>query len=876
MENQLDERTKKELTEQIRKMAKVYTPEWKFDTDHPDVGAALALIFAELFAGTVNRYNLIPQKLERDFFAQMGIKRLPAVCAEGYAAFGLSSHEFGGAELKKGTVVSGPDTEGETVYKTAETLYVTPAELTQIIFTDGQQDYIEKKETDGPFFPFKAEKENLQEHAFYLCQDETLSVTGAAEFRLKLAPYDKKTAGEQLKWMEQAEEISISYACETGFEEFAFRSMDNGLLLLKKTDEQPNPKKRELFEKEGFWLCCRVKKPWKREPFLIRDVRISVKREGIEPDVIQNGEGEQKNDFVRPFGECPGLFSECYIASAETLQKAGAQIRMTFELDYEKIPFDRRVSAEPNWKPIMKRSDFRTDPEYEVTVEQVVWEYYNGSGFSRLFLPSEYETMFNGTKPGRSAEISFLCPKDAGLLEWQCAPTCYVRVRVVRMNHLYQAKGTYLTPVIRNIRFHYAYSEEGRPPEFAVAVNGMEHTVFPAAKLRTGSVRWEVFSGLTNRGRSLYLGFDRPLARGPVKLFCAVSAQAERTHHEVVFDYSQKEGFAPLTVCDGTDGFQKSGSLSIAGETDFAPLAVCGETAYWIRITEQTPRGNLRGEAAAVRGLYLNTVKIRAEDSGETARLGSAAASAHNQPPGAVNRLGSSHGYVNRVTNPMPVCGGTDPETVSEAVRRGKAAIRHRNRAVTAADYEALAREASRYVQKARCYPGYNLHGEYEPGSMTLIILQKEFEHGQIYFERIKERIVQYLYGKMDHAAVKRLYIAEPQFLRINCFADLVVSDPERLFETQELVKAELTKFIHPVTGNYHGHGFAIGSLPNEVQLTNAVKNLPGVRYVRELRVTTAHRTGGTGSILTDKGTGFSRYAVALSGTHTVRASAEQ
>lgn len=989
--------TKEEIFAQICRLAASYTPEWKIDMTHPDMGVALAEIFADMYSGTVRRYNRIPEKLYRGFFAQLGEKMRPSIPAEGYVAFCLSSPEFGGTMLPEGTVVmasGGEGADGESIYETMEDLYVTPAEISQLIYMDGQEDYIEKKDWKKPFTPFSPEHENLQEHVLYLCQNEVLSVTGGAEILLQLKTAGVLEGGEETDWLLDKKRVSIAYGSGERFLEFKSRSKKGDTLVLKKDLSEREPAKQELFNKEGYWIRIRCLTAWNREPFMVRDIRLSAKRDGIKPDMIQTEMGEQRNEAFFPFGESPALFRECYFAAGEALGKVGAKIRLTFRLDYEKVPLDNSIRVERNWKIVMKRSDFIPDPEYDITIEQVVWEYYNGSGWSRLPVGTECENLFNGRRKGmgEQIELEFICPKDAALLEWQCAPTRYIRVRVLRMNNLFQLKGTYITPVIGDIRFHYAYSGEGRHPEYAAASNQREITVFPVGALERENVCWEIFSGQRRRGRSLYLGFDRPLTKGPIRIYCGLAAARQQEQPGLVFEYSGKKGFKPLTVLDKTDALRKSGTLTFSGKEDFTQSLVCGERAYWIRITEDgddsgskdalshgtpkqasakqrngmqewkienmflnaakiqathgrqpeyffieageknkvcrllkdnvhtlsvwvneistiTPiqRENLRQEGRVeetrdVRGQltgiwvkWQETVDFRYSREGdrhylsdrtegtvtfsdgkrgaippsgeeETIRIeyrcGGGAGG--NQPPGAIGRIGASFGFVKGVTNPMPVCGGCAQETVSIALKRGAQTLRHGNRAVTAGDYEALAIAASRHVQKVKCFSGYNEEGGYEPGSITLVVLSGTFDKGRMYFQRIREEILSCLSCRMggNLAVLGHLYVTEPQFVEINTYVKVVTGDAFRVLELQRDVKERLDQFLHPVTGNYHGKGWDIGKVPNETQMINAIKEVSGIRFVKEFRMT---------SLRSDL-----RFAVALSGTHIIEVEAEE
>ena len=58
---------------------------------------------------------------------------------------------------------------------------------------------------------------------------------------------------------------------------------------------------------------------------------------------------------------------------------------MSFNLDFVSIPLEYDVAEDPvEWKWITDRSNLRPNPEYDVTIEEIIWEYYNGSGWARL------------------------------------------------------------------------------------------------------------------------------------------------------------------------------------------------------------------------------------------------------------------------------------------------------------------------------------------------------------------------------------------------------------------------------------------------------------------------------------------------------------
>lgn len=124
----LDERTKEDIIKEIRQLAEVYTPGWRFNPEHPDIGTVLAELFAGLMAATVDQYNRIPEYCLDSFLAAMGVEPKPPEPASGFLVFGLAGRELPGSVVMKGTEVAA-DLPGRGLidYYTAESVYVTAA-----------------------------------------------------------------------------------------------------------------------------------------------------------------------------------------------------------------------------------------------------------------------------------------------------------------------------------------------------------------------------------------------------------------------------------------------------------------------------------------------------------------------------------------------------------------------------------------------------------------------------------------------------------------------------------------------------------------------------------------------------------------------------
>ena len=174
---ELESKSYRDIINKIKENAAANTPEWRMDEDNPDIGTALALVYANMFAKTVKNFNKVPVKNKIAFFDHLGTELLPPVPSKGYVKFSLVNEEVPGVEVPLGTIVSADidDEIGVVEFETTDDLFVTPARVDVIYQANDHLDFIEKiydaqrESEDLPsedkelhFFDFMGT--NLQEH----------------------------------------------------------------------------------------------------------------------------------------------------------------------------------------------------------------------------------------------------------------------------------------------------------------------------------------------------------------------------------------------------------------------------------------------------------------------------------------------------------------------------------------------------------------------------------------------------------------------------------------------------------------------------------------------------------------------------------------
>jgi len=996
---ELDSRSQRDIIDEIREKAVANTPEWRMDEDNPDIGTALALVYANMFAKTVKNFNKVPIKNKIAFFNHLGAELLPATPSKGYVQFSLVNDEVPGVEVPRGAIVSADtdDEIGVAEFETTDDLFVTPAQVNLIYQANDNIDFIEKVydfrdknedlsggEKELKLFDFSGT--NLQEHILIFSHDELLNIKKNAWIELCFYQQDTRLVSEDiLKQLVLDENASIEYYSEKGYLSFAEKTVRGGKIILYKNEKQPAFARIEIGGKESFVIKCTVHNISPFKDMKIERFVLKAKGVGISCDTISSNGVECNQARFYPFGERFNLYNEVYFGSEEVFSKKGARVNMSFNVDYESIPLEYNMEEDPiEWKWISDRSNLRPTREYDVTIEEVIWEYYNGSGWARLFNDNSYADLFsteNGAI-GQYKTISFICPDDISPILVNAAESYYIRARLLKINNLYKIKGNYISPVLTNVSLSYDYGNTWLMPERITSTNNME-TMEASFQdiLALGGFKPFFQTGI-DKG-VVYLGFNVAPQGAPIKILVIMRDNPERKSASLVWEYYDGRSWRPLNMVDETEGFLRSGLITIMDNRSFAKKRMFGEEKYWIRIVDEN--NFYSGESAifpSILNLHMNVTGIvnvdqraterftmeiyqenmtfqllnkhiteisvyvdefeelseeqlqqlkaerkvrcvhdetgllreawvkweRVDDflnsspsdrhyvanctegyilfgNGKSGRIPSTSKTPNilieyqtgggertNLPAGAVQKIDRAIGFINQVSNPVELTGGFDVEPLSEAIERNSTMLRTQGKAVTARDFEKLVKLATRSVEMAKCFAGFDGNGNKKPGAVTLVVLRKDYRTNRTGFAQIREEIYKYLEDKVHSnlIALNKLYIIEPKFVELRVRAEISVSDMNKVFSVKKSVQERLDQFMDVVKGNFDGGGWKIGRLPNEIQIRNAIIDTEGIEFVKNIFIT-AFTFDASGWKETDMDIiKTNRYVLPLSGEHEI------
>ncbi|MCM1157423.1 MAG: baseplate J/gp47 family protein [Bacteroidales bacterium] len=810
--------TSEKTIEKIERMAAAYTGNWSFNPEYPDMGTALATLFADMMDDTVRRFNALPERYRIEFYNLLGAQCLPGKEAEGYVVFPNVNEEVPGVPVGSGTRVLGSGGEEKTVFfETQEDIYVSSARLEKVYFVDGQADYI-----SPPLeFPImETAVNNQQSHVFYLGHGTVFSIKTEGEIILDF-PVLRYCGREELNRFLMNEAV-WSYYSEEGFVHFSDFRYEEGRVYLYKNRQMPPSAKTDIQGTESFWIRMETGAMKPESKVVFPGISLASAGSYLLPEMIYDGIMELDKESFLPFGEKPYPYAEVYIACDEAFSKKGAALRMDFDLEFLSFPGELKSPEYPvQWRNIMPQSAFQKPEPVDILIHSVVWEYYNGLGWTRIPDTKGEEALFRVKREKEHITVSFLCPEDICPFLMAAKESYCIRLRISKIVNLYAMDGIYITPCIKNLRLDYRYEKTNILPERAFAVNGMV-----TEEIKCAGEFTPFFQRFPDR-KMLYLSFSGPLNEEGICLLFVPEKMKKQAGIRYRYEYYGKAGWSGLKAEDTTADFTKTGTVTLYTAHTFLRQEFFGQTGFWIRIVQEK---DVQTEAEAalpvLTGIYINAAAVTAQrGSGKYGVL----------PSGGIYGMERSIGFISKVTNPEPITGGWDGENRGQAVKRFSAFLRHQDRAVTPGDFEDLVYGRVRNIVQVKCFPGRDECGKRMPGHITLAVLP-DTESG-LSAEQIEEEILESLLPHIERGIYDegRLHIVEPEWIAVNVHMSVVVKKTAKLYLLKEKISREINAFVHPVTGNFDKKGWKIGVLPSVPQLQNVCSQMDEILYIKNL-----------------------------------------
>ena len=219
---------------------------------------------------------------------------------------------------------------------------------------------------------------------------------------------------------------------------------------------------------------------------------------------------------------------------------------------------------------------------------------------------------------------------------------------------------------------------------------------------------------------------------------------------------------------------------------------------------------------------------------------------------GTLSVLKSSIPFIDKVTNFRPATGGAEPETIDNAKLRGPQALRTRHRAVTAEDFEYLAKEASTSVGRAHCVQPQEVgsDGGPPPGMVQVLLVPalaqdrsrvtpEELSLSRELLDQVKD------YLDERRLLTTLLVVSEPTYLWVSVDTRVKVRRGADAEKVSRAIEDKLHLFFHPLFGGADGEGWPFGRSLFVPELYAQIQGVAGVDYTEEVQVFLVDRSTG-------------------------------
>lgn len=209
-----------------------------------------------------------------------------------------------------------------------------------------------------------------------------------------------------------------------------------------------------------------------------------------------------------------------------------------------------------------------------------------------------------------------------------------------------------------------------------------------------------------------------------------------------------------------------------------------------------------------------------------------------NLGAGTITTLVTAVPGLGTVTNALASSGGADGESVASAKLRAGAELKAKGRAVTAEDFELLARQAPANVARAhalaRTHPGFP--GVEVPGAVTVLVVPDAPGFAPAPTAATLAAVCAHL--DAHRLITTEVFATGPRYRGVRVVADLIVAVDHDLATVRREVAEALVSWLHPLTGGNDGQGWPFGGTIYSSDLFQVVLSVAGVQRIREGQLT--------------------------------------
>ncbi|MCB9137779.1 MAG: putative baseplate assembly protein [Caldilineaceae bacterium] len=241
-----------------------------------------------------------------------------------------------------------------------------------------------------------------------------------------------------------------------------------------------------------------------------------------------------------------------------------------------------------------------------------------------------------------------------------------------------------------------------------------------------------------------------------------------------------------------------------------------------------------------------------------------------------LDTLRSSIPFVARVANRKPARGGRDAESIEAAQMRVPNVLRTRERAITKADFEALAHQLlPGAFQRITCIDSGDLGDEGNPGEIVLLVIPFQSEpRGYLAASDLlpepqdMERLRQLLSERS--LLTTRLRIQAPVYVWVAVHVRVRLAPGAHREQVSQAILQRLYQMLNPLCGGPQAQGWPVGRALRQSDVYSALDQTPGLEFIDLVHFFVADTKGGAAQKEPQTVIETSPLGVIASGLHSI------
>ena len=621
----INNRSLADIEDRIEDLASGYVPEWHFDRKDPDIGSAIARLFALQMKENIDLENRMLDRYHAEFINMLDLSLKPAKPAGSMVKFDLIENTISGTHIRKGTRLvtgEGADVSNQVIFETDREIYVTNSRIVDAFMTDREDatfvpllgDYPpvrlidgveetdeEEQETEdsgeeagdirsgdvpGPIrsirpFVLFSESGNIARSALVLYHESLFDIEDEPIF-IRLS------GNKELMEDIAAGKYTFSYYAKKGYESFdRIRILEDGetLELIKHKENRHlkiGDRSYAVIIMESVGTVMDEKE--------ITGIGLSSSGKERDAEFVSDGTVDMEVQSFAPFTDTLSLYNECYIGHDLYFKEAGSKITVNFEIIFrERGLYLTKQEEEANLKIIKKKPKVvPSDIPADAFVDEIGLEYFNGQGWKKLKTEQDITGIFADGQKGECT-LGFICPKDWEPTQAGAYTGKTIRMRLLRSDNCFLRPAIHHYPVIKNLKISFTYEGHFVNPSKLCRISGTQKKDI-TEKLKTGKPFTAMSKGVYSED-ALYLGFNERMESGPISMYFELDDVLNMNSLRCAYEYSSGEGFRRMRVVDNTKDFSRSGTVVFMPPSDMQEKTLEGKKRFWIRIRREHAQG---------------------------------------------------------------------------------------------------------------------------------------------------------------------------------------------------------------------------------------------------------------------------------------------